>query len=133
MPGDPKHILVAEDNPALLHVVRFTLEKAGFQVAVARNGRQAWEFLEEQCYDLVVTDQQMPEMTGLDLCARMRQTARHAQTPVVFLTAKGLELDSVRLKEELGVVALFPKPFSPRRLVRAIEDHFGSALTTSPS
>ena len=99
-------------------------------MVVAHNGREAWELLEQECFDLVVTEQQMPEMHGWDLCARMRQVAAHSQTPVVFLTAKELELDTVRLKEELHVAMIFPKPFSPRELARAIDDHFGSAMET---
>jgi CheY-like chemotaxis protein len=117
-----KRILVAEDNPALSQVVRFNLERAGFQVTTAGNGREALERLNGQSYDLVITDQQMPEMTGWDLCAQMRQAAAHADTPVIFLTAKRLELDLARLKDEFGVVATFAKPFSPSELISAVED-----------
>lgn len=122
MSNDARGILVVEDNPALSRVVCFNLEQAGFQVTTAGNGREALELLNSRCYDLVITDHQMPEMTGWDLCARMRKAAAHAQTPVIFLTAKRLELDLARLKGELGVVAAFAKPFSPRELVRAAED-----------
>ena len=122
MAGNRKRILVVEDNPALASVVRFNLERAAFQATVARNGREAWERLESEEFDLVVTDHQMPEMTGCELCRRMRSHERHAETDVIMLTAKGLELELPRLREELGVVAVFPKPFSPIELVQAIQN-----------
>ena len=80
---------------------------------------------------LVITDHQMPEMTGWDLCTRMCQMEAHAQTPVIFLTAKSLELDLARMKRELGVVAAFAKPFSPSELVRTVEECLASV--TNPS
>ena len=131
MSNDGKQILVAEDNPALSQVICFNLEQAGYQVTTAENGREAWELLNSQCYDLVVTDHQMPEMTGWDLCAQMRKAAAHAQTPVIFLTAKRLELDVAQLKRELGVVAVFAKPFSPSELVCAVKDCLASAAEPS--
>ena len=68
----------------------------------------------------------MPEMTGWDLCVQMRKTATCAQTPVIFLTAKRLELDFGQLEGEFGVVAAFAKPFSPSELVCAVEDCLAS-------
>ena len=61
---------------------------------------------------MVVTDFQMPEMNGAELCKRMREQSRWAETPIVLLTAKGMELDLVRFREELGVAEVFFKPFS---------------------
>ncbi len=130
MSSERKRILVADDNPALSSVVRFNLQRAGFAVTVARNGLEAWNHLERNSFDMVVTDHQMPEMTGCELCERMRGDSRHAETPIIMLTAKGLELELPRLQEELGVVAVFPKPFSPVELVKAIADrleHAGAA------
>ncbi len=126
MTGGAKKILVAEDNLALAGVLKFNLERAGFQVTVAKNGREAWDFAQNELFDLVVTDHQMPELTGVELCQRMRQDERYAQTPVIMLTAKGLELDLARLRDELGVAAALPKPFSPIEVIAAIEDCFVS-------
>ena len=122
MSSDLRQILVAEDNPALSQVICFNLQQAGFPVTAAGNGREALEFLTAGHYDLVITDHQMPEMTGWDLCIEMRKVAAHAQTPVIFLTAKKLELDLEQLKGEFGVVAAFAKPFSPSELVCAVKD-----------
>jgi len=118
-----RHILVAEDNAALASVVRFSLHRAGFQVTVAHNGRAAWEAVQEEAFDLIVTDQQMPEMTGCEFCAKLRTLDQYRDTPVIMLTAKGMELELPRLKAELGIAATFLKPFSPKEIVKAVEFH----------
>jgi two-component system alkaline phosphatase synthesis response regulator PhoP len=117
-----QHILVAEDNAALASVIRFNLVRAGFQVTIANDGRQAWEFVQANRYDMLVTDQQMPEMTGCELCEKLRSVPEYAELPVIMLTAKGLELELPRLRDELKIMATFMKPFSPKEVVKAVED-----------
>lgn len=118
-----RRILVVEDNLALCGVVRFNLERAGFEVTQARNGREGWALLEHGEFDAVVTDFQMPEMDGGELCRLMRDHGRHQQTPVVLLTAKQLEIDLPKLQREFGVVEVFAKPFSPYELTRCLVKH----------
>ena len=113
-------ILVAEDNAAIANVIRFTLEHAGYSVILARNGRIAWDLLQEQTYDLLLTDHQMPEMDGCQLCKLLRQDERFDDMPVVMLTAKGWELERERLRRELQVYELLAKPFSPRDLTATV-------------
>ncbi|MEO1497064.1 MAG: response regulator [Planctomycetota bacterium] len=108
--------LVAEDNSALLRVIAFTLRKEGFVVTTASNGEAAWDVARSDTFDLIVTDYQMPRLNGLELVDRLREDERFATTPVVLLTAKGLELDADRLREEYGVAAVLIKPFSPTEL-----------------
>ncbi len=67
------HILVAEDTAVLALVIKRTLELAGFTVTVTRNGREAWEKAQAVPFDLIVTDQQMPEMSGSELCEQLRK------------------------------------------------------------
>lgn len=125
-----KRILVAEDNAALAHVVRFHLERAQYHVTMARNGREAWDLLQTQTFDLLVTDQQMPEMSGCELCKSMRQDPRFADMPVVMLTAKGLEIELGWLREELGVREVLPKPFSVSELVETIGNCLAATSST---
>ena len=120
MTDTPQRILVVEDEPAFLRVIQFTLERAGFAVTTALNGRLAWEWLAEQHADLVVTDHQMPEMTGSELCERIRRDPRFSQTPVVMLTAKGYELDKTFIRQEIGVTEFMNKPFSPHQLLDTV-------------
>jgi CheY-like chemotaxis protein len=122
MATDKKRILVAEDNAALASVVRFNLERSGFAVTIANNGRIAWEHAQKQSFDMVVTDQQMPEMSGCELCQLLRASAAYAATPIIMLTAKGMELELPKLRDELGISATFLKPFSPKEIVKAVED-----------
>lgn len=108
--------LVAEDNAALARVIAFALGKAGFEVRTTRDGAEAWDAAQRMTFDLVVTDLQMPEMNGLELSQRLHETEQYADTPLVLLTAKGMELDAAPLRESHGVTEMLMKPFSPLRL-----------------
>lgn len=116
-----RRILIAEDNIALALVVRLHLEHAGFHAVIARNGKEAWEHLQQAPFDLLVTDQQMPELSGEEVCMRLRNEPRLADLPVIMLTAKGLELEHAQLRMALGVHEVVAKPFSPRELVEKVE------------
>ncbi len=109
--------LVVDDNVALARVTQFALTRAGFDAKIAGNGRKALELAQAETYDLIISDQQMPEMTGLELCRRLRATPEYANTPIILLTAKGLELELPALQRELDISAIFPKPFSPSEVV----------------
>ena len=118
----PTDLLIAEDNPALGVVVQFNLERAGFKVTLAENGCEAWDLAQARDFQLVITDQQMPGMTGVELCQRLRGHPRYSQTPIIMLTAKGLELKLNDLKEQLRIAAVLPKPFSPRELIQKVTE-----------
>ena len=117
-----KRVLVVDDNVAHRAVARINLQRAGFDVVVESNGRDGWRALEQQPIDMVVSDQLMPEMTGLELLRRMRQHPRFVNLPLILLTAWGLDLESDQMCCELGVGKLMHKPFSPRELVAAVAD-----------
>ncbi len=120
MESEPTKILVADDHRALQNVLRFTLEREGFAVTVAKDGGEAWQQLQVEDFDLVVTDYQMPEMNGEELCRRMKQDDRLKDVPVLLLSAKGMELDLARFQRQLGVYAVIFKPFSPSAVVATI-------------
>jgi len=122
-----KRILVVEDNIAMAGVIRFTLQHAGFDVTLAANGQEAWNLLEESDFDLIVTDQQMPYMTGIALCRKLRDVGKLQEIPVILLTAKRLELDLERLRTELGISTVMLKPFSPSQLSIIVESHLAGA------
>jgi CheY-like chemotaxis protein len=122
MPDRKARILVVEDNGALSAVICFNLVRAGFEVVPATNGRAALEMLEKGQFDLVLSDQQMPLLTGIQLCQHIRQLPGHEKTPFILLTAKCMEIDLAKLQHQLGVSAALPKPFSPSELVACIED-----------
>jgi len=115
-----KKILVADDNRVILNIVRFNLERAGFAVTVARDGCEAWNLLQAGDVDLLITDYQMPGMNGEKLCRRLRDDASLGNTPVIMLSAKGLEIDLARLQDELKLHQVVFKPFSPSQLVATV-------------
>jgi len=120
--GEPPpgiRVLVVEDNRVMADVMRFNFNRAGFSTTVALNGRIAWDLLQTEVFELLVTDLQMPEMDGDELCRRIRSDLRLAGLPIILLTAKGMELDRDRLTRELGLSLILYKPFSPRQLVSA--------------
>src|SRR5215210_6372759 len=119
---DKAKILVCEDNVALSGVICFNLVRAGFEVTSVVNGRLALDALEKGNFDLVLSDQQMPMMTGIQLCESLRELPAHRGTPFILLTAKCMEIDFLRLQEKLGVSKALPKPFSPSELIVCIEE-----------
>ena len=122
MTNEKAKILVCEDNVALSGVICFNLTRAGFQVTSVANGKLALEALEKGPYDLVLSDQQMPMMTGIQLCENTRQLPLHRHTPFILLTAKCMEIDFPQLQKKLKISAALPKPFSPSELVNCIEE-----------
>jgi len=123
-----KTVLVAEDNAALRRVIAFALKGCGFEATTAADGADAWEIAKDQPFDLIVSDQQMPNMTGLELIEKLRSSATNAKTPVILLTAKGLELEAQTLRERYGVSAMLHKPFSPSQLGSLAEELVGALV-----
>ena len=122
MAREKAKILVCEDNVALSGVICFNLVRAGFQVTNVSNGRLALDALENDTFDLVLSDQQMPLMTGIQLCEHIRQLPAHRSTPFILLTAKCMEIDPEKLQQTLGISTALPKPFSPSELINCIEE-----------
>jgi len=115
-------ILVVDDEPDLLELVRFNLSQAGFAVETASNGRDALAKLRRSPPDLLVLDLMLPDVSGNDICRQVRADPQLAELPILMLTAKGEEVDRV-VGFEIGADDYVPKPFSPRELtlrVRAV-------------
>ncbi len=110
-----EHILVVDDEPDILELVRYNLVKDGFKVSTAESGEQCLELIAKSLPDLVLLDLMLPGIDGLDVTRALRAEARTAKLPVVMLTAKGEEEDVV-MGLELGADDYVPKPFSPKVL-----------------
>lgn len=128
MNGDKAKILLAEDNLALSGVIHFNLTRAGYQVTTVNNGREAIAALERGSFDLLLSDQQMPKMTGIQLCERIRALPDFVHLPFILLTAKCMEIDVARLRQQLGISAVLPKPFSPTELLTCIEESLAARV-----
>ena len=116
----PKKILVVEDEPDILQLVKLYLEKEGFRTATAVNGAQALKKVKEDKPDLIVLDLMLPEIDGLEVCKRLRSVPDTAMLPIIMLTAKAEESDTV-IGLELGADDYVAKPFSPKALVARIK------------
>ena len=122
-------ILLVEDNLALSGVICFNMTRAGYQVTPVNNGREAIDALQRSHYDLILSDQQMPKMTGIQLCEHVRELPDYKHTPFILLTAKCMEIDVAKLRQRLNLSMTLPKPFSPNELLTSIEE----CLTTNCS
>ena len=117
----PPRILVCDDEPHITCTLALRLRKAGFEVDVAENGLVAFELIERCVPDLVISDCQMPQMDGLELCRMIRNDYRLVQMPIVLLTAKAYELPTKVLQRELDIAAVVSKPFSPRDMLQLVQ------------
>jgi len=113
-------ILVVDDEPDLLELVRFNLDRAGFRVETAASGGEALARLRRSPPDLLVLDLMLPDLSGEEVCRRVRADPRLAGLPVIMLTAKSEEVDRV-VGFELGADDYVTKPFSPRELVLRVK------------
>ncbi|MDI6710143.1 MAG: response regulator transcription factor [Thermoanaerobacterales bacterium] len=113
-------ILVIDDEPHILELVRFNLEKEGFETALAADGLQGLEMARGLKPDLVILDLMLPEMDGYQVCRELRSDPQLTGVPVIMLTARDQELDKV-LGFELGADDYVTKPFSPRELLARVK------------
>ena len=113
-------ILLVDDEPAQLELLRYNLEKAGFQTIQADNGRAAILLAEEHELDLVVLDWMMPEASGIDVCRELRSNSRSRLLPIIMVSARGEEGDR-SLGLDSGADDYIAKPFSPRELIARVK------------
>jgi two-component system, OmpR family, alkaline phosphatase synthesis response regulator PhoP len=116
-----KRILLCDDELHILRAAEFKFKRAGYEVVCANDGQEGWEQIERRRPDIVVTDCQMPRLSGLGLAERIRQTPATADLPVIMLSAKGFELSLEELRTQYGIRCLMAKPFSPRELFARVE------------
>jgi two-component system, OmpR family, response regulator RegX3 len=127
MTGDGQaRILVVEDEESLAETVRYNLEREGYRVSVASDGRGALERFRVDGPSLVILDLMLPEMSGLDVCRQIRQIS---QVPIVMVTAKDSEADKVT-GLELGADDYVTKPFSVRELVSRVRANLRRAAVS---
>ena len=119
-PSMSPRILVVDDEPDLVELVRFNLSQAGFTVDTASSGRQALERLRRSPPDLVVLDLMLPDVSGNDIARQLRADPALAELPILMLTAKSEEVDRV-VGFELGADDYVTKPFSPRELTLRVK------------
>ena len=116
-----KRVLVVDDEVHIVHVVAIKLRNNDYEVISAENGAEAFELACSEKPDIIVTDFQMPVMTGLELVEKVRQCDAIKDVPVIMLTARSFAIEQQQ-QEDLQISQCLSKPFSPKELLENIED-----------
>lgn len=125
-------ILVVDDEPDIMDIVQYNLERAGFSVLTAADGAEALQHAREAKPALIVLDLMLPGIEGTDVCRILKQDERTRSIPIIMLTAKGEEIDRV-VGLELGADDYIVKPFSPREFVLRVKAVLRRAESPSPT
>lgn len=113
------NVLIVEDEPPLVELLSYNLEKAGFQIHIARDGEEALLAVEERKPDLILLDWMLPYVSGIEICRRIRRNPETRNVPIIILTARGEEDDRIR-GLDAGADDYVVKPFSPSELVARV-------------
>lgn len=124
--GNHRRLLLIDDDPNLILLVKDYLEFRGYEVITAENGREALEVLEKDIPDMIICDVMMPEMDGYALVKNVREDPRTSWVPVLFLSAKGQSQDRVK-GLNTGADVYMVKPFEPEELVAQVESSLKQA------
>jgi len=116
-----RKVLVVDDEVHIVHVVAIKLRNNGFEVIAADNGAEGLKLALSEKPDIIVTDYQMPVMTGLELVEQLRQNEQTKDIPVIMLTARSFAIPQQQ-QDELRISGCLSKPFSPKELLGNIED-----------
>jgi len=116
-----KKVLIVDDEIHIVHVVAIKLRNNGYDVISAENGAEGFEVAREEMPDIIVSDLQMPRMTGLELVEKLRSCETTRDIPVILLTARAFAIEDDQRKK-LDISDCISKPFSPKELLRSIED-----------
>ena len=125
-----KKILVADDEAHILHVVSMKLRNAGYEVLTAEDGEEAYELCSAEEPDLLITDYQMPLMTGLELCTLLRGQEGTREIPAIMLTARGVDIEPEEM-EAARISRVLGKPFSPREVLAKVNELLAPAGAVS--
>ena len=113
-------ILLVDDEPDIVELVRYNLKKEGFEVHSAFDGEEALAKIRKENFDFIILDLMLPGMQGSEICRILRNDSATSDIPIIMLTARGEEVDKI-LGLEIGADDYMTKPFSPRELLARIK------------
>ncbi len=119
MPADTPSVLIVEDEPAQREVLAYNLEAEGFRVAQAENGEEALLLVSEDRPDLIVLDWMLPNVSGIEVCRRLKSRSETRGVPIIMLSARSEEVDRVR-GLETGADDYVIKPYSVVELMARV-------------
>ncbi len=114
-----KTILIVDDAQTVRHLTRFALSKGGYNIVEAEDGLQGLKALEKSAVDLIITDLNMPNMNGLDMCRSIKSNERLKHIPIFMMTTESSQEMTLQGKE-IGIMAWIVKPFVPEKLLAAV-------------
>jgi DNA-binding response OmpR family regulator len=117
---EPLKILVVDDEPDIVELLTYNLNKEGFAVSPAFNGEEALDKIRKEKFAFIILDLMLPGIQGMEICRIIKNDQRVSKIPIIMLTARGEELDKI-LGLEMGADDYMTKPFSPRELVARIK------------
>ena len=120
----PKKILVVDDDVAIVRMIEFKLKAAGFKVTCAFNGQEALDKIAEDKPDLLISDINMPQMTGIELIQQLKKSVQTRDIPVIILTARG-EDEQREEAVKIGTNVFINKPFAPAKLLEIVRQMTG--------
>ncbi len=113
-------ILIVEDDKNISKLVKYNLDKAGFDSNIVITGEDVFKILSSEAVDLVILDVMLPKMDGFEVCKRLKQSSQFSHIPIIMLTARGEEVDRI-VGLEIGADDYMVKPFSPRELTLRVK------------
>ena len=113
-------VMAVDDDPSILRIIEMLLSRNGYTVRTAPNGEKALTLLRNLQPTVLITDVQMPGMSGYDLCSVVKHDDRLRNVPVVFLTAQGTPQD-YKTGHDMGAVMYMTKPFKPEKLLQVVQ------------
>ena len=116
-----KKILIADDRPEVVELIRVTLEGGDYEIVDASDGEETLKKARLEKPDLVLLDVAMPKMDGFEVCRKLKKDPQTKEIPIIMLTAKGQEIDQEKGRE-VGARDYITKPFSPSALLIKIEE-----------
>jgi len=114
-------VVVADDEPHIRHVIALKMQKGGFDVHMAADGEEALDLVCAEQPDLLITDYQMPVMSGVELCQHVREDPATAGIPILMLTARGFDLSEAE-RDAFGILEMMSKPFSPAEVLQKAQE-----------
>jgi len=114
-----KRIMAVDDSPSVRKLLEFSLKAKGYLVSTAEDGQEALGVLDQEKFDGIILDINMPRMDGFEFLRRVRADGRHAAIPVLMLTTEGQDADRAKAMS-LGATAYIVKPFKPTDILAAV-------------
>jgi two-component system chemotaxis response regulator CheY len=114
-----KQILIVDDSESIREILAYSLEKAGYRVMVACDGMDALQYFDGRSIDLLLTDYHMPNLNGLELILKVRQTENYKFMPILVLSTEN-QLEMMREARNSGATGWLMKPFSTEKLIQTL-------------